>query len=71
MAAARDKMDAENFTAQLKRNLAIIEYNKTLGKNLPLFPSREGGEVSKQQAVQTTTLMLKIIEVRVARATHR
>lgn len=38
MAAARDKMDAENFTAQLKRNLAIIEYNKTLGKNLPLFP---------------------------------
>ena len=38
MAAARDKMDAENFTAQLKRNLAITEYNKTLGKNVPLFP---------------------------------
>ena len=38
---ARDKMAAENFTAQLKRNLAIAEYNRELGKDIPLFPLTE------------------------------
>ena len=37
-ALARDKMAAENFTAQLRRNLAIAEYNRQLGKDVPLFP---------------------------------
>ena len=34
----RDKMAAENFTVQLSRNLAIAEYNRQLGKDVPLFP---------------------------------
>ena len=38
MTAARDKMEAENFTAQLRRNLAITEYNKALCENVLLFP---------------------------------
>ena len=38
MTAARDKMEAENFTAQLRRNMAIAEYNKALGKDVPLLP---------------------------------
>ena len=33
-----EKMRAENFTAQLRRNMAIAEYNKALGKNIPLLP---------------------------------
>ena len=36
--ADRDKAEAESFMAQLKRNMAIDEYNKILGKNVPLFP---------------------------------
>lgn len=38
MAAARDKAEAESFMAQLKRNTEIAEYNRVLGKNVPLFP---------------------------------
>ena len=38
MAAARDKAEAESFVAQLKRNIAIADYNKVLDKNVPLFP---------------------------------
>ena len=38
MAAAKNKAEAESFMVQLKRNMAIAEYNKALGKNVPLFP---------------------------------
>ena len=33
-----EKVRAENYTAQLRRNMAIAEYNKVFGKELPLMP---------------------------------
>ena len=38
-----EKMEAENFIAQLRRNMAIAKYNKVLGKNIPLRPLPDMG----------------------------